>query len=145
MASSEWEREEKQARQLFAIRYSLFATRYSLLLLRRVRRRLLGRRAVAVAGFVEADIDHIGIELGAARQREAQVLLEVREHHIGRAPERHRDPPELGGDGLGLDALAHDGVAQRNVDLVRRSRRPDDHPPLHADPHPDLRALERTL
>src|SRR5215468_4800021 len=138
MASSEWGREPG------ALPHSLFATPYSLLLLRRG---LLGRwRAVAVAGFVEADIDHIGLKLRGARHREAQVLLDVREHDIGRArPERHRDPPELGDDGLGLDALAHDGVAQRNVDLVRRTRRSHDHSPLHADPHPDLRALERAL
>ena len=106
----------------------------------------LGRRPrlrpllVLGADRIEADIDDVIVELGRRRQREREIVFDMRECRTGVVgSDRHRDPNELGDDGFRAGCrLVDDGEAERHVDLARAARGSDDDAALNADLHHQL-------
>ena len=81
-------------RRAFAARSAVFAVRAAISSSSSACARASARRR-----GIEADIDHVGVEHGAARHREGQVLLDMHERHRGLSGRnRDRQPVELADD-----------------------------------------------
>src|SRR4029453_522716 len=89
---------------------------------------------VLVTDLVKPDIDDVRVEFRSRRQRKTQALLNIDEWHVSLTGyDGYRNPLELGHDRLRLRTLAHDSIAQGDVDLPGSPHGPEDDAALNAD------------